>query len=277
MAAHPCHRVLGVSLTLEKAWTGWLFVIDPAIGLRREVLTRFAQRLVGHTSPIIHGYYLVHSVRTRAQAAERSRIARELHDGITQSLLGLEMEIVALQRRALTEAPKISADLARVQKLLRREVIRMRETMEGIRAGNNASGNIVEELAEMVDRFRRYTGIYASFVSAQPVISMSGHMRRQTALILHEALVNLRKHTSASRVSVRTTAADGRFQLSIEDDGGGFPFAGRRTLPELDALRQGPRIIGERVRMIGGEMTVESRPGLGASIEISFKSGPAHE
>ena len=211
VAAHPCRRVLGVSLTLGEEWTGRLFIIEPTRRIRRGIIVPFAQRLASHTSRVLYGYYLVHKVRTRAQATERSRIARELHDGITQSLLGLEMEIVAVRRRAVAEAPKIDVDLGRIHGLLRREVISMRETMEGIRAGNHASGNIVEELAEMVERFRRYTGISTSFVAAQPSITMSGHMRRQIALILHEALVNLRKHSRASRVSVRTEAGQRPF------------------------------------------------------------------
>jgi signal transduction histidine kinase len=274
IAMHPFGRVVGVSPMLDGEWTGRLFIIEPALRVPRETMVRFAQRLASHAGRVLYGYYLVHKVRTRAQSTERSRIARELHDGITQTLLGLEMEIVALRRRAIAEAPPIDAGLARIQNLLRSEVVGMREAMEGIRAGNNASDDIVEELAEMVERFRRYTGVTTSFASTQPSITMSAHMRRQIALILHEALVNLRKHSRASRVNVRVETVNGRFRLSIEDDGGGFPFAGRRTQSELDALRQGPRMIGERVRMIGGEMTVESKPGLGSSIEISFPSSP---
>ena len=66
----------------------------------------------------------------------------------------------------------------------------------------------------MVDRFRPLHWHLSELVSAQPLISLSGHMRRQIALILHEALVNLRKH-SRSRVYVRTESANGRFRLSI--------------------------------------------------------------
>src|SRR4029453_13464794 len=79
--------------------------------------------------------------------------------------------------------------------------------------------------------------------------------RREIARILQEALVNIRKHSSARRVLVRTDAGNGLWRLTIEDDGRGFPFAGRRSQVELDALRQGPRTIRERARMFcgGGE------------------------
>jgi hypothetical protein len=76
------------------------------------------------------------------------------------------------------------------------------------------------------------------------------------------------------RVLVRAAAENGRWRLSIEDDGRGFPFVGLRSHAELDALGQGPRMIGERVRMIGGEMIVESRPRLGARVEVAIPLQP---
>jgi signal transduction histidine kinase len=69
---------------------------------------------------------------------------------------------------------------------------------------------------------------------------------------------------------------DFAWKVSIEDDGQGFPFAGRRSQEELEALRQGPRTIGERVRIVGGTMVVESKPGFGARVEVAvpLKAAP---
>ena len=58
------------------------------------------------------------------------------------------------------------------------------------------------------------------------------------------------------------------FELSIEDDGTGFPFSGAYTLDELDLLRLGPISIRRRVQIIGGEMMLDSQPGKGASLKI---------
>ena len=55
----------------------------------------------------------------------------------------------------------------------------------------------------------------------------------------------------------------------IEDDGRGFPFSGRLSQAELDALGKGPLVIKERVRVIAGELTIESNPGQGSRLEIS--------
>jgi len=270
LEAHRCRRLVGVSIEFGDEWTGRLLLLDPAIGVRREQNAQFALRIAHQVGPAVYGHYVLDRLRTRAQAVERGRIARELHDGITQSLLGLEMEMAVLRRRALTEAPKLDDDLARIHGILRNEIISLRELMEGLRVGDVETGDIVGDLAEMVERFRRYTGIVAQFVSDRPAVVLPLQTRREVARIVHEGLVNVRKHSGARRVLIRAGFDNGSWKLSIEDDGRGFPFAGRHTHAELDARRQGPRMIGERVRRIGGEMSVVSRPGSGARVEVAI-------
>ena len=63
-------------------------------------------------------------------------------------------------------------------------------------------------------------------------------------------------------------------RLVIEDDGKGFPFSGRLSQVELDALGKGPLVIKERVRVIAGELTIESNPGQGSRLEISVPQKP---
>src|SRR5262249_28832887 len=229
----------------------------------------FVLRLAQRIGPAMYEHYLVRRLRVRAQAAERGRIARELHDGVTQSLLGLEMELVVLRRRATAEAPGLGEDLARVHRIVRGEVVTVRELMEGIRVDDVETGDLLRHLSDVVDRFSRHTGIAARFVSDGRPTPLTPYAGRQMARIVHEALVNVRKHSGADRVLVRAKVDDGVWKLSIEDDGRGFPFAGRRTQAELEVQRQGPRTIGERARIVGGEVTVESRPGFGSRVEIA--------
>ena len=92
--------------------------------------------------------------------------------------------------------------------------------------------------------------------------------------ILQEGLVNVRKHSGARHVLVRAGASNGRVRLSIEDDGCGFPFSGRLSHAELAARHQGPAVIMERVHALGGEITVESRPGHGARVDVAVPLQP---
>jgi signal transduction histidine kinase len=277
LASHPCRRMIGASLELGDDWFGRLFVIAPSLGTLREQSARFAMRLAKQVAPSVYGQYLVRRLRSRAEALERGRIARELHDGVTQSLLGLEMELVVLHRRAVAQAPQLADDLTRVHGIVRNEVITVRELMEGIRVGDVAAGNLYLHLSEVVDRFGRYTGIVARFVSEGPPATFTPNISRQIARIVHEGLVNVRKHSHAGHVTVNADVEDTGWKLSIEDDGKGFPFAGRKTLQELEALRLAPRTIAERVRIIGGTLSIESRPGFGSVVEVSIPLHGAQE
>ncbi len=269
LTSHPCRRIIGVTLPLSDEWTGRVFVLNPSLGVHREQSARYALLLVTQAGPTLYSHYRVRHLRKRAEALERGRVARELHDGVTQSLIGLEMELVVLHRRAAERAPELAADLARVHNIVRTEITAVRELMEGIRAGDVDGGDLLPHLHEMIDRFSRYTGIAARFVSDGHPVELTPHVRRQTARIVHEALVNIRRHAGASRVVVRADANGRWWTLTIEDDGRGFPFSGRLSQEDLDRSRRGPRTISERLRLIGGMLAIESNPGVGSRLEVS--------
>ena len=69
-------------------------------------------------------------------------------------------------------------------------------------------------------------------------------------------------------VSMPASGLSHKLEVKAEDNGGGFPFSGSYTLEELELLRMGPVSIKRRVRMLGGDLLLESRPGQGASLEI---------
>jgi len=127
----------------------------------------------------------------------------------------------------------------------------------------------MQHLSGVVDRFSRYTGISARFVSDGTPAALTPNVQRQVARIIHEALVNVRKHSGADRVVIRTQVEGDGWMVTIQDDGRGFPFGGRFTHDELEAKRIGPRTIGERARIIGATIVVDSRPGFGSRVELS--------
>ena len=92
---------------------------------------------------------------------------------------------------------------------------------------------------------------------------------RELLRIVQEGLVNVRKHSGARHALVRLGSSPSKWNLTLEDDGKGFPFSGRLTQDELDEMGKGPMIIKERVRLIAGELTVESNPGQGTRLEVS--------
>jgi len=119
-----------------------------------------------------------------------------------------------------------------------------------------------------VERFQRETGITVRFVSQVEQVHMPPRVCRELSRIVQEGLVNIRKHSGAKEGLVRLLDSETHWIVTIEDNGRGFPFSGKWSLADPQGPGKGPTVILERVRLIEGELTIESTPGRGARLEI---------
>ena len=207
--------------------------------------------------------------RARAAAAERARLARELHDGIIQAVLGVQTQLAALSIRLIGQSPELSGELERLGTILRQEVVSLRGLIQQRKPADLPQERLLDVLAEIVANFERETGIAARFISHFDQVALTPRACHEVTRIVQEALVNVRKHSGARNVFVRFAAVDGCCVISIDDDGRGFPFAGRMSQDDLDESQEGPWVIQQRVRLLGGELTVDSDPGQGTRLEIA--------
>lgn len=268
-AVHSFQSVLVCSFPFGQEWRGRLFVLDPAVSRPVTAELRFLQTLARQLVPALQNIYLVRRLRARAGAIERARVARELHDGTIQSLTAMEMQVDVLRRCTEPALPgPAAAELARIQHMLREEVLNLRELMEQLKPIELTAPQLSTFLADSVQKFRRETGIAAEFVCLSQTLDLAPRCCGELARIVQEALVNVRKHAGARHVTVRLNGADGACRLIIEDDGAGFDFSGRLSHEELEASHRGPSIIKQRVRAIDGRLCIESAPGRGARLEI---------
>jgi signal transduction histidine kinase len=261
-------RLSVVGFGKGRDWEGRLVLADAEPEGPREDALRFAQRLVSELGGVAQARFLLGRLRSRIGAMERARVARELHDGTIQSLVGVEMEVDVLRRRAEQQKLPIACDLTRVQGLLRGEVLELRDTMQRLKPMDIAPEQLVGFLDAAVARFGRDTGIHAIFDCAVEDVDLPAGVCREVARIVQEALQNVRKHAQATTVLVRFGRALEGWQLVVDDDGQGFPFEGTLSHAELDQGRKGPYVIKERVRGLGGELTIVTSPGGGARLEI---------
>jgi len=269
-SAHPFRSLLVASFTFGGTWSGRLFLMDPLPEGPLSKKVSFLASLLREVSPSVYNVYLMRRLRSRIGAVERARAARELHDGAIQSLLAVEMKVDVLRRQPQAEPDRMAAELERVQHLLRNEIWNLRELMQQMKPVDLGPRQFLEFLADTTERFQRETGIAARFVSDLDEATLPARAATELGRILQEALVNVRKHSGAQNVVVRFTSSEGDWHLVIEDDGRGFDFTGRRSLAELDSLWKGPLVIKERVRSMGAELAIESRPGAGARLEITL-------
>jgi len=279
---HPFVQMCAVSFFIGQELSGRIFLLEPHFSANEEDELRFLQELVRQISPAVYNLYLLRRLRKRAGALERARLVRELHDGAVQSLIGVEMQVDVLRRNynngAISECDEepvparraefVAAELERIQNLLREEVLKLRELMQQMKSAEVDSRKLPPFLRDAVQRFQRETGIAAQLVLDVDEIRLPVPVCRELARIVQEALVNVRKHSGATRVIVQLLESGGKWELIVEDDGSGFPFAGKISQAELDSSGRVPAIIRERVRLIQGELTIESRPGQGARLVI---------
>jgi signal transduction histidine kinase len=266
---HDFRSLMTVSFTFGREWSGRIILLDPSLTGDIEEELRFLEELVRQVGPAVYNVLLLRRLRLRAGALERARFARELHDGAVQSLIAVEMQVDVLRRQSTAKPDLVTEELGRIQGLLREEVLKLRELMQQMKTLDVDSKRLLGLLSDTVERFQRETGISARFVSDLDELNMPQPVCRELARIVQEALVNVRKHSQARQVLVRLGSRNGVWHVLIEDDGRGFPFTGRLSQSELDTLGKGPLVIKERVRLIEGELTVESNPGLGSRLEIT--------
>jgi signal transduction histidine kinase len=260
---HPYGLLLACTNRYED-WIGRVYLLDPQ-PLRKNAA--FFYSLIRQIAPTIYSAYLIHRLRTRAGALARARVAQELHDGIVQAIIGFEMQLEVLRSRTKSGAHASEQDIAHIQHGLRNEVVNLRDLMQQLKPVELDPRQLVEYVAELVDRFRRTTGIGGKFVCEIEETSLSPRSCRDVVRLIQEALMNVRKHSGAQNVLVDLSRRDGSLCLAIQDDGRGFGFEGRLVQEDFDLKRKPPAVIQECVRSMGGHLRITSS-GAGARVEV---------
>jgi signal transduction histidine kinase len=277
LTAPPFNTVTAVNMGLSGEWQGRIYLFDASQTDNLERSLHFLEALTEHVTPALTNVFLLRRLRARAGAAERARVARELHDGAIQALYGIEMKLEAFRRSVDRSSTFIDREVGEVQDLLRREVLSLRELMQALRPIElEGADQLADVLSGLVERFRRDTGISARFVATGSGVALPPAKALEIVRIVQEALANVRRHSHARNVLVSLTSDDGACRLVIEDDGCGFEFEGRLSALELDRRRLGPAVIKERARMAGAQLAVDSSPGVGARIELAFSEEVDH-
>src|SRR5438270_8662514 len=155
------YSVASFSFVFAQEWWGRIFLLDPTLGGDREEELRFLQEIIRQVGPAVYNVYLLRRLRMRAGAVERARVARELHDGAVQSLIAMEMQVDVVRRQSGGESERVAGELARIQGLLREEVLKLRELMQEMKSIDVDARKLPAFLTDTVERFQRETGISA--------------------------------------------------------------------------------------------------------------------
>lgn len=205
-------------------------------------------------------------LRTLGAAAERGRIARELHDRVGQSLAATGFALDGLAARAAGD-PTCPADLAQEIRALAGEIHDatrgVREELVDLRSDTSPSVDLPSNLEELLERVRERSGLETELecdAGRRPPPAVEHEIWR----IAQEAVINAERHSGARRISVRWVQGDAGSVLEVVDDGRGLDAAG--------PVRPGAfGLVGmrERADAIGGQLQVASPPGEGTVVRLT--------
>lgn len=201
-------------------------------------------------------------VQQMAIVEERYRLAREIHDGLAQTLGALGWQMDFLQNLVKSGDTATAAELIDAARQAVREAYKdVRETIDGLRLAVDHSGGLASVLTEYVEEFRQRTGLAVELTTPAGEVPLTPEASLQLLRIAQECLTNVRKHAAASHVWVELRSLPGRVELTVADDGRGFD-------PEAPRGRQHVGLVAmrERVHSLGGTLTVATRPGHGTRV-----------
>jgi signal transduction histidine kinase len=208
-------------------------------------------------------------VEELAAAEERNRLARELHDSVTQTIFSMTLSAESARILLERDPTKAAAQLDRMRELAQSALAEMRSLISQLRPKTVAEEGLIPALRRHVAERQRQDGLNVALhvegfegeEEQLPPEIVEGLFR-----IVQEALNNVVKHAQTDQAEVRLCPGDETISLLIEDAGVGF----EPDHVSSGASHLGLISIGERVRALGGTLRIESQPQVGARIEVEI-------
>ncbi len=198
------------------------------------------------------------SAALAAQEEERSRIARDLHDEVNQSLTGLLLRLEALRSHAPAE---LAQELNDTKVLANQAMEELLALARQLRPTALDDLGLKAALAGNVEELNSSSGISASFEAEGDFSDLPADSQLVLYRVAQEALSNAAQHADAENVLVKLARSDGHADLTISDDGHGFTFDQTSRGLGLGGMR-------ERALLVGGDLRIESRPQVGTRVRL---------
>ncbi|MDP9023378.1 MAG: GAF domain-containing sensor histidine kinase [Actinomycetota bacterium] len=222
------------------------------LALRERALEQFAERLV------------------EAQEKERRRLAGEIHDGISQRIVGLSFHLSAAAGAIDTDPGFVAHQIDAARTLAADALDETRFAIAGLRP------SVLDDLglAAGLEGLARTLPAVTVELDVADHCELPDHVETALYRIAQEAMQNVAKHAEAGHVRVRLACRGSRVTLEISDDGKGFD---PRAVPTEDRVTYGLSGMRERADLVGGRLRVVSRPGAGSMIHVTVDpADPAH-
>jgi PAS domain S-box-containing protein len=206
----------------------------------------------------------------QAQESERQMIALELHDRVAQDLSSLKIACETL----LDDQPEVHDEMrqkvSHLSQVCEEIITAVRELSYDLRPLGMDQENMARGISRYCQDFSEKTGLSVDFTSAGLADTRLDYDTKVNLYrLVQEALNNTRKHADAKHVTIKMLTAFPNIVLRIRDDGKGFDVE-KRMATKTTEKRMGLRSMEERANLLGGKMTLQSRPGQGTKIFIEI-------
>ncbi|HVA38068.1 MAG TPA: sensor histidine kinase [Candidatus Dormibacteraeota bacterium] len=279
---HRWRETLGPLALLVPIWSrdrrGGLFLL-PSLGAEREERLLIAEALGYQTGIALENAELLRRVSQKEQALrsmvrsqmeaqeeERQRVAGDIHDGLTQQLVGIWYRVHACERLIETAPQAAREELAVIKARIDESLVEARNALYNLRPSTLDDLGLLPALHSLVARFQEETGVHGRIV-AEALPDLPEHYEIALYRIVQEALNNARKHAQAHNLSVLMRTRGDRLAVEIRDDGRGFDSRAMRRYRNA-AAHFGVAGMKERAKLLGGTLAVRSAPGHGTSIRV---------
>ena len=211
---------------------------------------------------------IAEQIESNATLEERNRIARELHDTLSQGFSGVGYQLASVSNHLATDPDKARKKLDAARQMVEHSLAEARDSLIGLRVPAGAE-SLDFPNATLAAAKTRCEEAEVDFEAEREGWTEGSKLPPETAYACHrivlEAVTNALRHSGAARVRVSLAAAAGRARITVADDGRGFSTSDRA--PEGHFGLQGMR---ERAQQLGAALAVRSAPGQGTSVELSL-------
>ncbi len=215
---------------------------------------------------VLENAQLFSKTEALAVLQERERVAREVHDGLAQTLGYLNVQMGIVDRLLATEEiARAQAEVDEMALVTREAYQDLRQAIVDLRTPFSSTGGLRRTLREYAERFSRQTGILCHFEGHRgPPAILSPTAEVQLIRIVQEALANVKKHAPGSEVWLSVEVRNREALVIIRDNGPGFDL--ESTM--ISGRQFGLQTMKERAESVGGTLRIDSRPDAGTTVEV---------
>jgi signal transduction histidine kinase len=255
--------LLSSPLVFNDQFWGQIYLINRTKGYFSSMDLQYLRLMTAQVAPIIENYRLLKNMQAITVLEEKSRIARDLHDGLVQSLASLDVRLEVCHRLAERSPETIAKELVDLQKIVKSEHAALREYMKQLRTASYPAQDLLKAVQKDAQRLEEENGLVVKVSFDLEQIHLSTTVSAELYQIIREGLTNIRKHAAARQAVVQLVHDEKGIILLIADDGRGFPVG-----PEDGNIPRPPWSIEGRTRALNGTLSVESVPGHGSTLRI---------